>query len=87
MTRQRLFEIAQAFGLTCATERVTTGAVNGEAFREFEFTGNLPEHCADMAKLVRKEWGVTRDFCAARMSDDDYKAYVHVSSFYCGPNA
>ena len=85
MTRDRLFEIASAHGLTLGTERVTTGPVDGPAFREFEFIGALPEACADMAKSVRKEWNVTRDFCAARISDSDYKAYVHVSSFWCGP--
>lgn len=85
MTRSRLMQIAEEHGLTLATERVTTGPVDGEAFREFEFTGGLPENCADMAKTVRKEWGVNRDFCVTRLSDIDYKAYVHVSSFYCGP--
>jgi hypothetical protein len=84
MTRDRLMEIAAQCGLTLDTERVTTGPVDGPAFREFEFTGDHGG-LVTASDAIRCEWGVGWDFCSVRVSDSDAMPYLLVSSFWCGP--
>lgn len=86
MTRQRLMEIALEHGLTLDVERVTTGTRNGAAFRTFEFTSSSRESLVKAANDIRDGWTHTPGFVTVRVSDADWKPYLEVSSFYCGPN-
>ena len=86
MTRQRLFEIVKEYNLVLAMERVTTGPVNGESFRTFEFVAdNENSNLTRAAIQIRQEWGVSADFCQVRNSDYNGERYLEISSFWCGP--
>lgn len=87
MTRERLFEITDALCLALDVERVTTGPVDGPAFRCFEFIHPHESHLQRAAESIRDEWGASRDFCGVRISEIDFRPYLEVSSFYCGPGA
>lgn len=80
MIRERLMKIAEEHGLKLATDRITTGTEKA-GFHTFEFTGG---DLATACKVIRQEWGVSKDFCTCRISEADGLPYMEVSSFYIG---
>jgi len=87
MTRAKLFEIAEQYGLSLQVDRIVTGEKSC-GFHEYEFTG---DRLIEARRAITAEWGVPHSNINEFVSiqtvtnpkhPDFNKLYLLVSSFW-----